>query len=626
MSSFGAFVLIFGLTISFMAAGVTAYASWMQRKNREKSLDALKNSTLGSDRSKIIGDLTVRDYISDSELASHIDQYFADVKSRRDETSSETESNSQRDHREPLNERTASESEAEIGTAEEAARTAERQARRRLGEERRAERRETGSLEGRKRAKAGILVRRNVYSLSRNGAEIAALREGVRKMKRRSPSDPTSWIYQANIYSTFDAPPNQQAARLWNQGQHGSFFFLSWNRMYLYFFERILRVASGDPNLALPYWNYFNPGQRALPVEFRQPADASNPLYVKQRDPSVNGGAPLPAAAVSHLQAFTFVNFSSAPNSGLSFGGPRVSHPVHFSPTFGQLENVPHNLVHSLLGGPSGFMNNPNLAARDPIFLLHHSNIDRLWKRWLDQGGGRQNPVDDDVWMDTPFAFFDENGQEVVITGRDILDTIGQLDYRYDDDPPNVPRVTSVAEAEIAAALQAANETISTPLGESEREHMIELGATPTIVPIKLREEATDQVADLAQGEGVENRIVLNIEGIQYDEKSGVFYELYINLPEDQEPDFHSEYFIGLLGFPSEPTGKIDYDITANVRLLAQREEWGRGQVLVTFIPRRMLEAETDAEAEAAAVTTQVEPSAHLRIERATLVTVVTPV
>jgi hypothetical protein len=51
-----------------------------------------------------------------------------------------------------------------------------------------------------------------------------------------------------------------------------SFFFLSWHRMYIYFFERILRAASGDPNLALPYWNYSDPAQRALPVPFREPA------------------------------------------------------------------------------------------------------------------------------------------------------------------------------------------------------------------------------------------------------------------------------------------------------------------------------------------------------------------
>jgi hypothetical protein len=61
-------------------------------------------------------------------------------------------------------------------------------------------------------------------------------------------------------------------------------------------------------------------------------------------------------------------------------------------------------------------MSDANMAARDPIFWLHHANSDRLWKRWLDQGGGRSDPLDDDVWMDTPFHFFDETGQQVTIT------------------------------------------------------------------------------------------------------------------------------------------------------------------------------------------------------------------
>jgi hypothetical protein len=73
-------------------------------------------------------------------------------------------------------------------------------------------------------------------------------------------------------------------------------------------------------------------------------------------------------------------------------------------------------VVHGLVGGGFGWMSDANMAARDPIFWLHHANSDRLWKRWLDQGGGRSDPLDDDVWMDTPFHFFDATGQQVTIT------------------------------------------------------------------------------------------------------------------------------------------------------------------------------------------------------------------
>ena len=117
-----------------------------------------------------------------------------------------------------------------------------------------------------------VHARRNIKTLSAN--EIATLQKGIKVMQGRQPSDPTSWIYQANIHGTFDTP----ALAAWSTCQHGSFFFLSWHRMYLYYFERILRAASGDANLTLPYWNYSDasdPNAPALPLPFRQPADPS---------------------------------------------------------------------------------------------------------------------------------------------------------------------------------------------------------------------------------------------------------------------------------------------------------------------------------------------------------------
>src|SRR5437899_3777698 len=117
-------------------------------------------------------------------------------------------------------------------------------------------------------------VRRSINSLAPNGPEIAALRRGFQVMQSRQPSDHTSLIYQANMHGTVDRPLLAD----WETCQHGSFFFLSWHRMYLYYLERILRAASGDPYLSLPYWNYSDgadPNARALPLPFRQPQNAT---------------------------------------------------------------------------------------------------------------------------------------------------------------------------------------------------------------------------------------------------------------------------------------------------------------------------------------------------------------
>src|SRR5438094_441059 len=98
----------------------------------------------------------------------------------------------------------------------------------------------------------GPYMRRDVSTLS--AANVTALRNGVQMMQSRPATDPTSWSFQAAMHGTYTMPANPS----WNQCQHGSYFFLSWHRMYLYYFERILRAASGDSGLTLPYWNYSN--------------------------------------------------------------------------------------------------------------------------------------------------------------------------------------------------------------------------------------------------------------------------------------------------------------------------------------------------------------------------------
>jgi Common central domain of tyrosinase/Polyphenol oxidase middle domain len=134
---------------------------------------------------------------------------------------------------------------------------------------------------------------------------------------------------------------------------------------------------------------------------------------------------------VDYSQAFNFTNFDANAGAGFSsFGGGVLSQPMHFNGDDGALELTPHNVVHRDVGG---WMANPNFSARDPIFFLHHANVDRLWKRWRSTTSG-QDPTSDTIWMNTKFTFFDENGQQVQLSGRDILDTVSELNYCYDDE------------------------------------------------------------------------------------------------------------------------------------------------------------------------------------------------
>jgi Common central domain of tyrosinase/Polyphenol oxidase middle domain len=499
-------------------------------------------------------------------------------------------------------------------------------------------------------------VRRNVSALRPGGARIRALKDGVRAMKDTSAfpnNDPRSWAYQAAIHGSNRRPPDPQAQDSWNMCQHASFFFLSWHRMYIYFFERILRAASGDPNLALPYWNYSDPAQRALPVPFREPSGAANPLYVSQRNAGINAGAELLGSDVSTTQMFLARNFLPREGSRLSFGGGRVPGPVHFSSFTGLLEAQPHNTVHVKVGG---WMGDPNTAAQDPIFWLHHANIDRLWERWLDRGEGRANPVNNGVWMDTEFAFFDEDGDQVEMSAREIIQTSSQLDYVYDDEPAGALGATGfsgaaarVGGAEVFVATSSvANGDAEEPTligrtrGRGEGE-MIELGAEPTRVAVELgapaaaaAEMVEAQAAARVAGEqapegGEEQRIVLGLDGVQYDESPGVTYEIYLNLPEGQQPDYTSDYYVGNLGFFGMEAGghgegahghpaNLSFDVTDNVRALRAKGEWHEREANVSFFARGLIpppgEETSVAEAEARAASDTAEPAGSPRVER----------
>jgi Common central domain of tyrosinase/Polyphenol oxidase middle domain len=282
---------------------------------------------------------------------------------------------------------------------------------------------------------AGPLVRRNVFQLDPAGPELSAYRQGIQQMKAWSaanPSDPRGWTYQAAIHGTTTTPA--QAA--WNTCPHHSYYFFTWHRAYLYYFERIIRKASGVASFALPYWNYSIQGMRQLPAPFE---DTASPLYHTPR--TLNGGGLLDPNVVNYVGDFAPLAFSSTLGAGNSlvtrgFGGAPWATMAHGnSSTYGgTLENHIHDLVHVGVGGDMGQV---NTAARDPIFWLHHANIDRLWNRWLEYGqpgSGRANPTADTQWMNASFSLFDENGTAVTITAQQVLQTT-KLGYRYDDDP-----------------------------------------------------------------------------------------------------------------------------------------------------------------------------------------------
>jgi len=449
-------------------------------------------------------------------------------------------------------------------------------------------------------------VRRSVWSLEATDAWDAVTSgyaDAVAAMQARPVTDPTSWAFQAAIHGSYSPPPPGAA---WNQCQHASWFFFPWHRMYVYYFEQIVRqavVAAGGPaDWALPYWNYTAPGPaNTLPPAFRQQTrqvngqPQPNPLYTTHRAPGVNQGAGLPARQTSYAYAFGFTNFTGLPTP--SFGGGQAP-PTHFSHFTGALENQPHNVVHDLLGGATvgqcqgGWMSDPTCAAQDPIFWLHHTNIDRLWTNWLAQHGGRANPTTQ-RWLTQKFTFYGADGKPVTMTAADVLDTVTQLDYKYDDQPPRVAQ-----QLRVRAAMTSTSPPppAGPPRLVAATDQAVSLSGNRTSVPLPLPAAARGAVESLAAAQTPASHLVLNVEGIQAPDHPGGVYEVHLNLPSDADPATDDSFFVGTISFfgtghhdPGEqpetgPGVSHSFDISGLVDTLRSEGRWDPSTATVTFV------------------------------------------
>lgn len=242
-----------------------------------------------------------------------------------------------------------------------------------------------------------VRVRADVSTLDPNGPVVQALRQGVAAMRQRAAGDPTSWEAQANIHLNF-CP-------------HNNWFFLPWHRGYLYYFEQVCRDASGDPDFNLPYWNWTAHPQ--VPAIFWQDPLNDTTRVVRPGD-SASAEFVGPAVIDQIMGTSDFITFGSG-----------VAQQQRQNVAAGILEGRPHNYIHRFVGGDMATF----LSPLDPIFWLHHCNVDRLWAMWNEQHGN----TNDAGWLNFEFAanFVDPQGNPVDVRVSDTLSTF-QLGYRYD--------------------------------------------------------------------------------------------------------------------------------------------------------------------------------------------------
>jgi len=385
---------------------------------------------------------------------------------------------------------------------------------------------------------------------------VGSYRKAVAAMLQLPPTDPRNWYRQALVH-VLDCP-------------HGNWWFLPWHRAYLGNFEKTCRKLSGDPAFTLPYWDWtsspsvpaavfegvldpndvsfidsfakfrqgmdgaltalwgsFGPEQRSalalrgLDTTARFWAAAQGMFFERPNARGIFKGAPalddatkLTVSAATVGSALGSSTFAGRPGGSAGFGsGMTAQHSQRGRK--GVLESQPHDNVHVSLGGANGGFMMDMLSPVDPLFWLHHANVDRLWDVWTRRRQKAGKPAvpegaDLTAWSKETFRFFsDEDGKAIAKVEAGAYASTSSLSYDYSPGFGDaVPQAASSASAQTAFGGAVTSERIGspTPAGGLVR---VPAAALAQGVPA-----AASVTLDLSHGdEGRRFRVVASAEG-----------------------------------------------------------------------------------------------------------------
>lgn len=276
-----------------------------------------------------------------------------------------------------------------------------------------------------------LRVRRSVNNMSPDDPDLETYRDFVDLMKNKPQTDQVSWLSFANQHgdeNNFKYCP------------HGDWYFLPWHRGYVEMYEKAAAVLTKNPKFAMPYWDWTT--LRELPATFTDETYKGKPnsLYVPGRgdDPSmVRNSLTGPNALTDALVGPEVMRRIYKETVFEVFGTTRNPQQNNLNPKWvpmgggnqGILERTPHNNVHNNIGAYMPQTNSP----RDPIFMMHHSNIDRIWAYW--NALGRKNSTDP-LWLNMPFTnnYISPDGKLYTRIVKNLQNTKA-LGYTYDNMP-----------------------------------------------------------------------------------------------------------------------------------------------------------------------------------------------
>jgi polyphenol oxidase len=351
-------------------------------------------------------------------------------------------------------------------------------------------------------------LRKSFYDLTEDEVRllceaIAYMRDGKGKEHPLSIHSPLQWdnLVSTHAHHCAEAGPGEQV--------HWSWLFLPWHRAYLFFIERhlahVIATVLGKPQegrrFALPYWDWVT--HKAMPnTRLREAKKQPSPFFgldlSTDFDPSSAGtGDPLPhnlglfngyrgpTAARPEMKPENedgqgWKDYTRAirdyytspekiksmlrnPNFCMFAGFPNV----HQQTGQGLLESDPHNTIHDWVGsryGNNRDMGTLRYAALDPVFCLHHANVDRIWSLYPSTPDPDKGPPSENcgitpellkAWGDKRFVFLDQSGKPVSVTVRDTIKNMTNVTYAL------APRAPKLAVAKPDKAPQERSLTLS---------------------------------------------------------------------------------------------------------------------------------------------------------------------
>ncbi|MEJ2158686.1 MAG: tyrosinase family protein [Desulfobacteraceae bacterium] len=169
---------------------------------------------------------------------------------------------------------------------------------------------------------------------------------------------------------------------------HANPRFLPWHRIYLLRMEELLQ--SVDPTVCIPYW--------------KSSEEQGFPAWLLGFTPTVN------LMTGPHNVTRNIGAFAVLPNAAAVTGAMSNATFNTFAPA---LEGI-HNSGHVWVGGSMGSV---PTAPADPVFWMHHCEIDRIWAKWqADHPGQNPNLVGTAAIMD-PWSETEEDTRDTMALG-----------------------------------------------------------------------------------------------------------------------------------------------------------------------------------------------------------------